>query len=132
MLASVGEHQLDVNDRYNARDELRQHFEYEHRGRSRRAREQLESELRWVAWTEDYHLSRKFIHVFQPRLDVPDDLWRRCDRLYWKYVALEKQSKDDFLKMLKLVKYVNVSEQAEPGRDYAALWEEIKHEWISQ
>lgn len=131
MLASIGEHQLHVNDRYDARYELRRHFENEFAGWSRRTREKLEAELRWVDWAEDFHLSEQYIRVFQPRLDVPDDLWRRCDHIYWKYIAIQKQSMDDLLKMLKLVKYVNISEQTEPGRDYEALWDAIKHERIT-
>lgn len=130
MLSSIGTYQLEPNDRYDARDQLRRHHEDEIGVNSRKKRERFEEVSRTIGGYEDYHLTGHYIRTFEPSMYEQDDLWRRCDTVYWKYVEVERQSKDDFFKLLKLIKYVNRTERAEPGRDYEALWDEIKGDWI--
>lgn len=129
MLESLSDYQLDVNDRWEARDRLRRHYEDKYRGSSQKKQLKRETELRRVDWMEDYLLSAEFIRAFRPHLDVADDLWRRCDRVHGRYLIVRERSVDDMHLLLRLVKYINVFEQLEPGRDYAALWADIKDEW---
>lgn len=130
MPSSIGTYQLHPNDRYDARDELRRHHKAKIGVSSRKKRERFEDVSQTIDGYEDYHLTSHYIRTFQPSMYEHDDLWRRCDAGYWKYVEVEKQSKDEFFKLLKLIKYVNRTERAEPGRDYEALWDEIKGDWI--
>ena len=128
ILSSIAKFQLSVDDRWTARSDLRHHVEAKFGGYGRRKKEALEVELTRLARLEDWGLCQDFIHAFQPRLDVADDLWRRCDRLYWRYRKVWAQDPDEFFMLLRVVRYTNLVDQLEPGRDYEALWEEARRE----
>jgi len=128
IMQSLGEYQLSVDDRWRARLELRHHVEEKYGGYSRRKKETFARELARVERLEDWGLCMDFIRAFQPRLDVSDDLWRRCDRLYWRYQDIWKRDPDEFFMMLRVVKYANIFDQLEPDRDYEMLRAELERE----
>ena len=102
-----------------------------HRGYSRRTRDQLERELTRLEWLEDYQLSQDYIHAFHPDPDRADDLWRRCDKLVWRYDEVRREDPDRFFLLLKIVKYINLTARDEVDRDYDALWEDFRSRWKS-
>lgn len=59
-------------------------------------------------------------------MDVADDLWRRCDGLYWRYRTVWAPDPDEFFMVLRVVKYITLVDQVEPQRDHEALWEEAR------
>lgn len=130
MIESLSDYQLDVNDRWEARDRLRWYYEDKYRGSSQKKQLKRETELRRLNWMEDYFLTDAFIHAFSPYLDVADDLWRRCDRVHGRYLIVRDRSVDDLFLLMKLVKFINITERLEPGRDYEALWAEIRDDWL--
>ncbi len=129
--ASIPEFQLSWRDRGRARVELRHHLTDKHRGFTRVKREKLAQELARLERLEDYPLSQDYIHTFHPDPRQEDDLWRRCDRLVWRYNKVHRRDPDRFYLILNLVKYINLTERDEVDRDYDALWDDFRRNWTA-